>query len=120
MVYFYVGKYGIKVTPCGKGVGVENPPDFSKYRLTKEWYRKHPVILDYLKSLSPEPTNPLAGLRKSRGQSLSDMGRHMGLSKQAVGAIEKRFEDESLTLSSMRKYLDGLDYTFDIVFKPKH
>jgi DNA-binding XRE family transcriptional regulator len=96
---------------------------FYEYRYRGEWFLPNKELNNFIESFPPykniEQTNELKRLRRERKMSLEDVGRKMKISKQAVMDTEKRFEEGTLTINTLKNYLKAVGYDYSIIFSPK-
>lgn len=62
-----------------------------------------------LQQLAMPPTGWVKAIRTSLGISLEQLGKKLSITKQAVTAIEKREQDGSITLKSLKEVAKALD-----------
>jgi ribosome-binding protein aMBF1 (putative translation factor) len=97
---------------------------FNESRLKGEWFNPDKELLDHIKSLEPYQSiskkyDGITRLRKDKHLSMEDVGKKLKITKQAVSDIEKRFEYDTITIKSLKEYLNAIGYDMTIVFSPK-
>lgn len=100
---------------------------FKEYHVNKEWFEKSISILNFVKEKQIQYKVDILNFRKSfdtlkgyrvrMGYALRDMAIEMNMKIPSVQAIEIGFENNSVNLSTLKKYLDVLGLTIKIVEK---
>lgn len=74
---------------------------------------------DHLGQVSVPESGWVAAIRTSLNMTLEQLGRKLGVSRQAVGQIEKRESEGSITLSGLRDVANALDMQLVYAIVPK-
>jgi len=79
--------------------------------------------LDKIRGVAPQLTAPEGGwvrtLRTGLAMSQEDLGRRMGVSRQAVSQLEQREADGSVTLNALKEAAQALDCELAYVLVPR-
>lgn len=69
--------------------------------------------------VTPPPTGWVKAIRLSLGMSLQQLGDKLGITKQSVGELERREQEGSITLNSMKEAANALDMELVYAVVPK-
>lgn len=69
--------------------------------------------------VTPPPTGWVKAIRLSLGLSLQQLGDKLGITKQSVGELERREQEGSITLNSMKEAANALDMELVYAVVPK-
>lgn len=72
-----------------------------------------------LQEATPPPTGWIKAIRTALGMSLHQLGRYLSVSRQSVQEMEKREQDGSITIKSLREVARVLDMQLVYGFVPK-
>jgi len=101
---------------------------FNKDRVKGEWFTLSEDIRQYisenqinnidLKIISRKrKIKKLTNLRNSCGLTLKQISDNINVTPQSVFDMEMSFENGSINLNTLKKYLKGINHTFSIEFK---
>lgn len=97
---------------------------FNEFRVRGEWFMPDKELMNHIKSLEPYQVinkryNGITKLRKDKKMSMEDVSKKLKITKQGVYEIEKRYEYDTISIKSLKEYLNVIGYDMNIVFTPK-
>ena len=73
-----------------------------------------------LQEIVPPPTGWIKAIRVALGMSLQQLGKSLSMTRQSVQEMEKREEEGSVTIKSLREVAAVLDMQFVYGFVPRY
>ena len=95
--------------------------EFKEYKLRGEWFYPGQKLIFYIETYSkpfyitPEK-NAIKKLRLSKYKTQTDIAEQLGITKQAINQVENRFIDESISIKTLKKYLEAIGYELKLEF----
>ena len=95
--------------------------EFKEYKLRGEWFFPGQRLIFYIETYSksfytvPEK-NPIKNLRLSKYKAQAEVAQTLGITRQGIYEIEARFMDESISIKTLKKYLEAIGYELKLEF----